>query len=119
MSDMSDALCFLSATELQGRIARREVSPVALMRAVLERAARLQPELNCFITLCAEQALDAARAAEQAVMDGKPLGLLHGIPFTAKDLVNTQGVRTTFGAAPYRDNIPGTELALPRLLPPS
>ncbi len=116
MSDMSDALCFLSATELQGRIARREVSPVALMRAVLERAARLQPELNCFITLCAEQALDAARAAEQAVMDGKPLGLLHGIPFTAKDLVNTQGVRTTFGAAPYRDNIPGTDaVAVARL----
>ncbi|MGE8367196.1 amidase [Cupriavidus sp.] len=113
---MSDALCFLSATELQARIARKEISPVELTQAVLDRAARLQPELNCFITLCADEAMTAAREAEQAVMAGKPLGLLHGIPFTAKDLVNTRGVRTTFGVAPYRDNMPDQDaVAIARL----
>ncbi|KWR91547.1 amidase [Cupriavidus sp. IDO] len=113
---MSEALCFLSAVELQGRIRRKEVSPVEVTQAVLDRAARLQPELNCFITLCADEAMAAARAAEQDVMAGKPLGLLHGIPFTVKDIVNTRGVRTTFGAAPMRDNVPAEDaVAVARL----
>jgi aspartyl-tRNA(Asn)/glutamyl-tRNA(Gln) amidotransferase subunit A len=103
---MSDELCFLSAGELRARIARKEVSPVEITRAVLERAERLQPELNCFITLCGDQAIAEAKAAEHAVMTGQPLGLLHGIPYTVKDLVNTRGVRTTFGAVPYKDNFP-------------
>jgi len=106
---MHEDPCLLPATELRGRIARRELSPVELTEAVLARAARLQPELNCFITLCAEQAMDAARAAEQAVMSGQPLGLLHGIPFTVKDIVNTQGVRTTFGAIPHQHNVPAQD----------
>ncbi len=106
---MSDALCFLSAVELQGRIRRKEVSPVEVVRAVLERAGRLQPELNCLITVCADEALAAARAAEQAVMAGQALGPLHGIPFTVKDIVNTRGVRTTFGAVPMRDNVPAED----------
>jgi len=106
---MSDALCFLSAVELQDRIRRKEVSPVEITRAVLDRATRLQPELNCLITLCADEAMAAARIAEQAVVDGRPLGPLHGIPFTVKDIVNTRGVRTTFGAVPMRDNVPGQD----------
>lgn len=113
---MSEALCFLSAVELQARIRRKEVSPVEVTQAVLDRAARLQPELNCLITLCADEAMAAARAAEQDVMAGRPLGLLHGIPFTVKDIVNTRGVRTTFGAAPMRDNVPAEDaVAVARL----
>jgi aspartyl-tRNA(Asn)/glutamyl-tRNA(Gln) amidotransferase subunit A len=103
---MTDELCFLPASELRGRIARKEVSPVEITRAVLARAERLQPELNCFITICADEAMAEARQAEHGVMAGEPLGLLHGIPYTVKDLVNTRGVRTTFGAVPYNDNIP-------------
>ncbi|SDC70850.1 aspartyl-tRNA(Asn)/glutamyl-tRNA(Gln) amidotransferase subunit A [Cupriavidus sp. YR651] len=103
---MPHELCFLSAAELRARIQRKTLSPVELTQAVLDRAARLQPTLNCFITLCADEAMDAARQAERDVMAGKPLGLLHGIPFTVKDIVNTAGVRTTFGAAPMRDNVP-------------
>lgn len=106
---MSEALCFLPAAELQARIRRKDISPVELTEAVLARAARLQPELNCFITLCADEAMAAARAAEHDVMAGRPLGPLHGIPFTAKDIVNTRGVRTTFGAVPMRDNVPGED----------
>src|SRR3954466_12650014 len=103
---MGDELCFLSATELRRRITRKDVSPVEITRAVVARAERLQPELNCFITLCGDEAMAQARQAEREVMSGQPLGLLHGIPFTVKDLVNTKGVRTTFGALPYNDNVP-------------
>lgn len=103
---MSDDLCFLSAVELRARIASKSVSPVEVTRAVLARAEALQPELNCFITLCGEQAMVQAQAAEREVMAGEPLGLLHGIPFTVKDIVNTGAVRTTFGAVPFRDNVP-------------
>jgi aspartyl-tRNA(Asn)/glutamyl-tRNA(Gln) amidotransferase subunit A len=105
-SAMSDELCLLPATELRARIARKDVSPVEITRAVLARAERMQPELNCFITLCGDQAMDEARKAEREVAAGGPLGLLHGIPFTVKDIVNTKGVRTTFGAVPYKDNVP-------------
>src|SRR6267143_2335028 len=84
---MSDELCRLPAS-------------------VLARAEKLQPVLNCFITFAADQAMAAARRAEKAVMQGKPLGLLHGIPFAAKDLVNTAGVRTTFGSLHHDENVP-------------
>src|SRR5215468_10295169 len=104
--EMSDDLCFLSAVELRGRISRKEVSPVEVTRAVLARAEALQPKLNCFITLCGDEALAQARDGERKVMAGEPLGLLHGIPLTVKDIVNTRGVRTTFGAVPFRDNVP-------------
>ena len=66
------------------------------MRATLARAEKVQAACNCFITLCAEQALAAAAAADKAVAQGAELGPLHGVPFHVKDLVNTEGVRTTF-----------------------
>ncbi|MBN9087093.1 MAG: amidase [Reyranella sp.] len=102
---MSD-LTRLPASELREKIAARQLSPVELMTAVLARAEKLQPVLNCFITLIPEQAMAAARQAEDDVMQGKPLGLLHGIPYAAKDLVNTAGVRTTFGSLLHENNVP-------------
>lgn len=96
----------LPASDLSELIATKKVSPVELTDAVLARAERLQPMLNCFVTLVPEQARSAAKAAEEAVMKGAPLGLLHGIPFAAKDLVNTAGVRTTFGSLLYENNVP-------------
>jgi aspartyl-tRNA(Asn)/glutamyl-tRNA(Gln) amidotransferase subunit A len=113
---LSQDLCLLSAAELRARIARKEISPLEITRAVLARAERLQPELNCLITLCREEALSQAQLAERQVMAGEPVGLLHGIPFTVKDIVNTRGVRTTFGAVPYRDNVPDEDaVAVARL----
>ena len=96
----------LPASELREQIAAKKISPVELTDAVLARADKLQPVLNCFITLVPDQARAAARAAEDSVMQGEPLGLLHGIPFAAKDLVNTAGVRTTFGSLLYENNVP-------------
>ncbi|WP_187435668.1 amidase [Bradyrhizobium hipponense] len=108
--------CLLSATELRGLITEKRISPVELTRAVLARAEALQPKLNCFITLCGDEAMAAAREAERKVMTGEPLGLLHGIPVTVKDIVNTRGVRTTFGAVPYKDNVPAEDaVAVARL----
>lgn len=116
LSRMSDDLCFLPAIELRARIGRKELSPVELTRAVLARAERLQPELNCFITLCGDEAMAQANAAERQTMAGEPLDLLHGIPFTVKDIVNTRGVRTTFGAVPFQDNVPDQDaVAVARL----
>ncbi|CAB3923598.1 Acylamidase [Achromobacter anxifer] len=113
---MSDSLCELSAVEAARLIRARSLSPVELVRASLERAERLQPVLNCFITLCPEQAMAEARRAEAALMRGDAPGLLHGLPFTVKDLVNTAGVRTTFGALPFRDNVPAEDaVAVARL----
>src|SRR5439155_13028612 len=113
---ISNDLCFLSATELRARIGRKAVSPVELVRAVLPRAEALQPKLNCFITICGDEAMAEARAAERKLMAGEPLGLLHGIPVTVKDIVNTKGVKTTFGAVPYKDNVPAEDaVAVARL----
>ncbi|NDZ18587.1 glutamyl-tRNA amidotransferase [Variovorax sp. WS11] len=113
---MTEELCFWTAVRLREAIARREVSPVEVTRAVLDRAARLQPKLNCFITLCADEAMRDAKAAEQAVMRGEATGLLHGIPYACKDLVNTQGVKTTFGSLLFADNIPAEDaVAIARL----
>jgi uncharacterized NAD-dependent epimerase/dehydratase family protein len=75
---MNEELCFWPATRLREAIGRREVSPVEVVQAVLQRAERLQDRLNCFVTICGDEALREARAAESAVMRGKPLGLLHG-----------------------------------------
>ena len=96
----------LPASSLREKIAAREVSPVELTRTILARAEKLQPVLNCFITIAGEQAMAAAQAAEEAVMRGDKLGLLHGIPYAAKDLVNTAGMRTTFGSLHHEDNVP-------------
>lgn len=106
---MSTDLCFLSATELRERITSKKVSPPEIVSAVLARAEALQPELNCFITLCGDEAMAAAREAERKVMAGESLGLLHGLPVTVKDIVNTKGVKTTFGAVPYKDNVPAED----------
>ncbi|CAN5549517.1 amidase family protein [soil metagenome] len=103
---MSGELIRLPASDLREKIAGKEISPVELMKAVLARAELLQPVLNCFITLVPEQAMAAAQQAEDAVMQGKPLGLLHGIPYAAKDLVNTAGVRTTYGSLLHENNVP-------------
>lgn len=110
---MTDDLTRLPASTLRDYIAARKVSPVELMKAVLARVAKLQPVLNCFITLVPEKAMQAAREAEDAVMQGRPLGLLHGIPYAAKDLVNTAGVRTTFGSRLYEQNVPKEDAVAP------
>ena len=91
---------------LAAGIAKKKISPVEVLEAVLDRIERLRP-LNAYVTLDAGGARKAARAAERAVMKkGARLGPLHGVPFSVKDLVVTKGVRTTFGTPFYKDNVP-------------
>lgn len=106
---MSQALCFTPASELAPLLRSRALSPVELVSAVLERAQRAQQTLNCFITLTPERALAEAHQAQARFMAGEPLGPLDGIPFTVKDLVNTAGVRTTFGALAMAENVPAMD----------
>ncbi|HEU4437763.1 MAG TPA: amidase family protein [Methylomirabilota bacterium] len=104
---ISEDLCWMPASEMAPAIKRRKLSPVEVMKAVLGRIERLNPTLNAFVTLTADQAMKEARAAERAVMKkGAALGHLHGVPFSTKDLVITRGVRTTFGTRIYADNVP-------------
>jgi len=113
---MTDDLAYLSAATLAALIRKREVSPVDLVRSTLARIERAQPSLNAFITVCAEQALSAARDAENTLMRGERTSPLHGIPFSVKDLINTKGVRTTFGSLIFENNVPSTDtVAIARL----
>src|SRR5258705_6894453 len=106
---MTDDLAYTSAAELAALIARRAVSPVEIVDAVLGHIERAQPALNAFITVCGQEARAAAKGAEAAVMRGEMLGPLHGVPFAVKDLVNTAGVRTTFGSVALADNVPAAD----------
>ena len=96
----------LNIAEAARRIETRELSPVELTRACLERIDRLDPELNTFVTLTREQALADAGRAEADIAAGRYRGALHGIPVSIKDSLATAGVRTTAGAKHLSDWIP-------------
>src|SRR5437763_15857811 len=106
---MMEDVAFTPAAELAALIARRAVSLVEIVDVVLDRIEKTQPTLNAFITVCADEARAAAKEAEAAVMRGDALGPLHGVPFAVKDLVNTAGLRTTFGSWALADNVPRTD----------
>jgi len=113
---MMTDLAFTPAAELARLIARRELSPVELVDMVLARIEGAQPTLNAFITVTAEPARAAARAAEASLMQGEVLESLFGVPFSVKDLVNTAGVRTTFGSVALAGNVPAADsVAVARL----
>ena len=118
MADESE-LAFLPATELAAAIRSGDVSPVEAVDDLLARIEASQPALNAFITVCADDArAAAARAADAAcaVAKGGELGPLHGVPVSVKDLINTAGVRTTFGSRLMEDNVPGADaVAVARL----
>src|SRR5215510_2319877 len=95
-----------TARELAAMIKSRAVSPVEVLDAHLEAIARVNPKLNAIVTLAAEIARTTAKAAEDAVAGGKPIGWLHGLPIGIKDITLTAGIRTTFGSPLYKDNVP-------------
>lgn len=94
-------LLFMTANRAAALIRHKRLSPVEYVDAVLAQAERQQPRLNCFVELTADSARAAARQAEQAVMDGAPLGPLHGIPMGVKDLIDVAGVPTRMGSRIY------------------
>lgn len=102
----SDAdLGFTPGYKLRELIATKQLSPVELAESHLRRADILDPKLGIFITRISDLAMDAARAAEAAVMRGDKLGPFHGLPIPVKDTEPMNGVRWTHGSLPHRDNI--------------
>ena len=99
-------LPFLSATELSGLITTKEVSPVEATEAYLERIDSLDFKFNAFLTVCREEALQAAREAERAIAQGNSRGPMHGVPIAVKDQMWTKGIRTTGGSRFLADFIP-------------
>jgi aspartyl-tRNA(Asn)/glutamyl-tRNA(Gln) amidotransferase subunit A len=92
--------------DLAPRLRRKEISPVELTRACLDRVEELDPGLNAFITVTAESALAEARAAENEISRGEWRGPLHGIPIALKDLIDTAGTRTTAGSGVHENRFP-------------
>jgi amidase len=105
----NEELCFTPATRLVSMIRRRQVSPLEVTRAVLERIERVNPVLNAYCTVAAEQALAAARKATRATTGRGPLGPLHGVPVSIKDLTPTKGIRTTWGSKIFEDHVPDAD----------
>lgn len=99
-------LCFMTAVELARRLAAREVSATEVVRAHLAQIERVNGKVNAIVTLCPEQALAEARAADAAIARGEAGGPLRGLPVAHKDLVPTRGLRTTYGSPIYRDHVP-------------
>ena len=99
-------LCFSTARELARLIRERKVSAVEVMEAHLAQIERVNPLVNAIPTLLPEVALAGARAADEAVSRGEAMGPLHGLPIAHKDLVDTKGIRTTYGSPIYADHVP-------------
>jgi aspartyl-tRNA(Asn)/glutamyl-tRNA(Gln) amidotransferase subunit A len=95
--------------EAARQIAARQLSPIELTRACLDRVHKLDRELHAFVHLTEERALADARAAEAAIMANGPTGALHGIPIGLKDIVDTKGIPTTCQSKLLQDNIPDAD----------
>ena len=95
-----------TARELAKLIRTKEVSPVAVLDAYIAAIEALNPKINAVVTLAADQAREAAKRAEAAVMKGEKLGLLHGLPIGVKDVTPTAGIRTTWASPIYKDYVP-------------
>ena len=101
-----ETAAFQSLTDISQLIRHRHMSPVELTTSCLERIARLQPRLNAFITVAADAALNAAKAAEHEIEQGRWKGPLHGIPVGIKDFYDTAGLRTTAAFERFSDRVP-------------
>jgi Asp-tRNA(Asn)/Glu-tRNA(Gln) amidotransferase A subunit family amidase len=107
----TEDLCFTPAVELKEMLLKKNISPVELMQAFLERIDKINPVINAYCTLVPEMTLEAARKAESTIMQGGDAGLLAGLPVSIKDVVPTAGIRTTFGSKLFENLVP-TEDAL-------
>ncbi|MGO9762042.1 MAG: amidase [Solirubrobacteraceae bacterium] len=105
-------LCLLRAGELLELMRSGELSSVEVVSAHLERIAELNPALKAIVTLAAEEAIEQAKRADRARAAADEVGLLHGLPIGIKDLVDTAGMRTTYGSPIFRDNVPVKDAAI-------
>ena len=107
-----DDIAFAPVAALSRWIESKALSSERLTRIYLERLRRFDPKLKCVITLTPDLALEQARRADAEIAAGKYRGPLHGIPWGVKDLLDTRGIRTTWGAEPFRNRVPDRDAAV-------
>jgi len=113
----SDAeIAYSPVTNLSRWIEQRRLTSTRLTQIYLRRLQQFDPQLRCVITLTTDRALAQAKRADEEMAAGKYLGPLHGIPWGAKDLLDTAGIPTTYGAEPYRDRLPNEDAAVVKRL---
>jgi amidase len=111
MSDTDD-LVSRNAVELRRMIGAKEISPVELLDACIERIEAINPGVNAITATCYDAAREAATAAERKVLAGEALGLLHGLPLGVKDLEDTANLLTTYGSPMSRGHVPSRDVVL-------
>jgi amidase len=107
-------LVFMAATELAARLKRKDVSAREVLSAHIAQIERVNPRVNAIVTTAFDRAMADAARADEAMARGTPLGPLHGLPIAHKDLVETQGIRTTRGSPFYRDFVPTEDAPIVR-----
>lgn len=111
MSENAELLS-LSAVEMRRRIGTKEVSPVELLEACIERIERINPAVNAVTGTCLSRARKEAKAAEKAALKGEALGALAGLPVAVKDLEDTGGLLTTYGSPLFRNHVPEADTVM-------
>lgn len=106
---MNNELCFKSARELTQLVQTRQVSAEETLHCFLEHIETVNPTVNAIVTLAPEHALDLARNVDAKLAHGEPVGALAGLPIAHKDLVDTKGIRTTYGSRIYANHIPTSD----------
>ena len=109
-------IAYASLAQLSRWIESRQLTSQRLTHIYLDRIDRFDSKLRCIITLTRDQALEQARKADTEIAAGKYRGPLHGIPFGVKDLLDTAGIATTWGAEPYRKRVPRQDSAVVKRL---
>ncbi len=116
LPDKEDDIAFATLTKLSPWIESRKLTSERLTQIYLRRIERFDPKLRCIITLTKDLALGQAKQADAEIAAGKYRGPLHGIPWGGKDLLDTAGIRTTYGAEPFRDRVPSADAAVVKRL---
>src|SRR3954469_18357313 len=106
-----ESSAFPTAVDIARRVKSGEVSAAAVVDACLAQIEKLQPRLNVFVTVCADEARAQAAEIDRARSAGKPLGPLAGVPVSVKDILNTKGVRTAWGSRLMEHNVPAEDAA--------
>src|SRR3990172_2345376 len=113
----TDEICWMPATEIATAVRSKGLSPVEVTRALLDRIEAVNPAINAYCLVTPDMAFAQARDAEAAVLRGDPVGPLHGVPVSIKDLFDVPGLPTTKGSLIYKDRIAdGWEYSVRRLI---
>src|SRR5579872_4961989 len=116
LPDNEADIAYAPLTTLAAWVKGRHITSVRLTRIYLDRIARLAPKLECFATVTADAALAQAERADRQIAAGTYLGPLHGIPWGCKDILDTAGITTGWGAEPWRKRVPTSDATVVRML---